>query len=947
MKKQHKDINRKQQQPLVSLSLIVTGNLNSSSWQALSESIQKLKPEYTDIFEIITEKPDSAQAAAWENESTRQLSGKDNLTYIDAASSSLEYIQTATREAKSEYVAYLDASLMERSFNINDLLALCQKEFIPDTLLDLHFQNEELLRKKEIPMRSIFALSSAAAKYMAEAIPDNAQDFRYSLNFLFNRLDIPSKSLVIHQNSPFDESKVYTVFGKPGYFASRRLKMKNSLNWFFTVPVRELKNKPEWRYLAAYGNSINRLIFVSLAIALFIAMPLLSLNTSISGDEDKHVFQAKSVYNYFATGGKDKSYMKDIWGPFYAYPISFDVAMHILTQVFKIDHIYEFRHVFNSWMGWLAILFAGLLAMRIASWRAGIVAMLFLFLTPSFLGHSYNNPKDIPFAFGYIFSLYYIFQMVKEFPRFRNRTIILMALSIGIALNVRSGGLLLIAYLGFFVGLAYLFSMKIKQMFSAEGIRLAKKTLLILLGIIVSGYILGIMFWPYALEHPIRGPLDALSIMTNFTVSLRQIFEGKFIWSDHVPWYYSLKYILITVPLVVFLGLFFFFMLLPRLASKGNRLWMFMIFFTFAFPVFWVIYQKSNVYGGWRHLLFAYTMLVVASAVGTEAFLRLFSKKSLRLVAAVPFVALSVSPALHIIRNHPDEYIYYNELIGGVDKAYGNYETDYYYHSVRQACLWLKDKINSDPQLKNRKIIIASNFTPAVSYYFRDMKDSVKIIYVRYYDRGEYDWDFAILANSYVNPYQLRKNLWPPKNTIHEVKVDDVPICAVVERKNKEDFYGYQELDKKQYPLAIPTLQQAVQFDPRNEAALLDLAKAYMDVGQSDTALMYIDQCLKVYPDYDKALNLMGIAYMSKNDLNTAISVFMRITKVNPKYVSAYYNLGYVYKLMNNPTLAIDYLKQAIYVNKNYTPTYYLLADILRQMGRTDEANQILQMVKQ
>ena len=932
-----------------SLSLIVTGEQGAEQWKALAESIQKLKNEYLGGFELLLVKPSGMNTEAFENDTLRGLAQKQQIIYIEKTGDGGEiaFIKEAAGLARFNYIAILDISAMNKSFNLSDLMLLCQKEFSENILFDLHFQNEAASDWEKAELRSAFVMPSNAARYLISALPPQAADLRSSLLYLAGQLELPVKNTPVHQVSPFDEALAEQL-SRTSRKRSRRLaaKCKNSYNWFVRVPLQEVKQKPSWEFLAASGNSINRLIFATLAVILFVLMPVLSINTSISGDEDKHVIQAKAVYDFYATGGKDQSYMKDIWGPFYAYPISFDVLMHILIKTFKIDHIYEFRHIFNALLGWLAILFAGLLARRIAGWRAGIIAMLFLLITPSFLGHSYNNPKDIPFAFGYVFSLYYIFILVKEFPHFKRRTSILTALSIGVSLNVRSGGLLLIAYLGFFIGLAYLFNLKFRQIFSQEGIKIARKSIIYLFFIIISGYILGIIFWPYAIENPITGPLNALSIMTNFSVSLRQIFEGKFIWSDHVPWYYSLKYIFITVPLVVFLGLFFFMLLQPSIAKKGNRLWIFMIFFTFIFPVFWVIYQKSNVYGGWRHLLFAYTMLVVGSAVGAEAFLKLFRKKKLQYLAYIPFIGLAVNPTLHIIRNHPHEYIYYNEFIGGVDNAYGNYETDYYYHSMREACLWLKDKINSDSRLKNRKLIIATNFTPAASYYFRDMKDSDAITYVRYYDRGEYDWDYAIIANSYINPYQLRKNLFPPKNTIHTVNADDVPICAIIERKNKDDYIGTRELNEKKYDLAIATLKEAVAYDPANEVATLNLAKAYLETMKLDSSLLLINECLKVYPDYDKALNLMGITYLNKNDMNDAISVFLRITRVNPKYVSAYYNLGYVYKVLNDPNMAINYLKQAIMVNKNYTPSYYLLAEVLKSIGRNDEARQVLQLVK-
>ncbi len=37
--------------------------------------------------------------------------------------------------------------------------------------------------------------------------------------------------------------------------------------------------------------------------------------------------------------------------------------------------------------------------------------------SPRFIGHAMNNPKDIPFAAAYVFTLYYIVRFQAEAPR--------------------------------------------------------------------------------------------------------------------------------------------------------------------------------------------------------------------------------------------------------------------------------------------------------------------------------------------------------------------------------------------------------------------------------------------------------------------------------------------------------------------------------------------------
>ena len=66
----------------------------------------------------------------------------------------------------------------------------------------------------------------------------------------------------------------------------------------------------------------------------------------------------------------------------------------------------------------------------------------------------------------------------------------------------------------------------------------------------------------------------------------------------------------------------------------------------------------------------------------------------------------------------------------------------------------------------------------------------VETFYLRYEERSQYDWDYAIAVSRYVSPFQLHNNTWPPSDAIHVVYADDVPLCAVIERRSKDGYYG-------------------------------------------------------------------------------------------------------------------------------------------------------------
>jgi hypothetical protein len=79
-----------------------------------------------------------------------------------------------------------------------------------------------------------------------------------------------------------------------------------------------------------------------------------------------------------------------------------------------------------------------------------------------------------------------------------------------------------------------------------------KKYVLVTLGIAAVGYVLALLFWPYALQAPLKNPFVALSKFSDLEVKIRVLFEGNNVMSDKTPWNYALKWIGYTIPLGAF-----------------------------------------------------------------------------------------------------------------------------------------------------------------------------------------------------------------------------------------------------------------------------------------------------------------------------------------------------------------------------------------------------------
>ena len=413
--------------------------------------------------------------------------------------------------------------------------------------------------------------------------------------------------------------------------------------------------------------------------------------------------------------------------------------------------------------------------------------------------------------------------------------------------------------------------------------------------------------------------------MAHFPDTFRQIFEGKVEWSDFMPWYYLLKSMAITIPLIVTGGFCLFFVFLKKLPASGKSVYYSFILFTILFPVFFVLYEKSNLYSSWRQFLFLYPAIVLLAATGLNFLFESLERiKYSTLIIAIFIAILSIHPLRYMVENHRYSYIYYNQLVGGLDGANGNYETDYYYVSQTEASKWLLE------YLKERKdtALVKIKATYSVSWLFRNHPET-ETSYFRYEDRSMSDWDYAIVANRYIAPFRLKNNLWPPDNAIHIVYAGKVPLCAVLERRSKDDFNGYKALGEGRRGDAIRYFENALKRDTNDEMIWYNLAIALYGEGHDQRADSALRKCLEVNPDFEPALMYLGNIARSRNNTEEAINYYEKVISADRKYFEAYVALA---GLLTGSDLkrTRDLLRSCLEINPKYKPAIIKLADTYR-----------------
>ena len=129
-----------------------------------------------------------------------------------------------------------------------------------------------------------------------------------------------------------------------------------------------------------------------------IALAVVSLTFTdygVTWDEASHVRYGDGVYEYFASGFRDREAFRYL--DLYYYGAAFDLLCAVGKRLLPLD-VYDSRHLLNALVALAGALGCWFLAREIGTARTAFLATLLLLLTPRFWGHGFNNPKDIPFA---------------------------------------------------------------------------------------------------------------------------------------------------------------------------------------------------------------------------------------------------------------------------------------------------------------------------------------------------------------------------------------------------------------------------------------------------------------------------------------------------------------------------------------------------------------------
>ena len=463
-------------------------------------------------------------------------------------------------------------------------------------------------------------------------------------------------------------------------------------------------------------------------LAAFGAVILLTFRSyGVTVDERHSNLNGRYFLDWYASGFQHRAIIDE--GNQRLYGSFFNSISALISDHSPLG-LYETGHLVIAITSLIGVFFAYRLARRLAGPMAGFLSALLLLLTPVYYGHSFINPKDIPFAVLFLISLYYLTAAYDYLPRLPVRWILMVGTAIGLTLGIRIGAAMLFGYLVVLVGLWFLARYREDRSYSGAAIlRDIRSAFVSMIGVGIVAWLVMLVWWPYGQVSPILNPLRALKRNANFTdFNANSLYRGRFIPSDALPWHYLPTWFTITLPefyaLILSIGIIALVARKLMTSSSSANVdvdrqsrMVFLIFAT-CFPIATAIAMRPILYDGNRHFLFVVPPLAVITGVTLAWLLSNGLPRPLKIVIAGVVVILGAVTVIDMARLHPYEYVFFNRSFGGLSSALGRYETDYWGVSHKEGVDWLIN--NYKPNAPKGSIRVANTAADfQTSYYLQ------------------------------------------------------------------------------------------------------------------------------------------------------------------------------------------------------------------------------------
>jgi len=293
----------------------------------------------------------------------------------------------------------------------------------------------------------------------------------------------------------------------------------------------------------------------------------------------------------------------------------------------------------------------------------------------------------------------------------------------------------------------------------------------------IIGFTIMFLLWPYLWENTVNHIFEILTFYSQ-QHHIPVFYMGQMYFADtNLPWHYALVMLITTTPIPI---LFFASIgivsalndtwALKNRASSLVLLWLSVSLVRSSMP------NVFPVYDGVRLFMEVIPALCILAGIGAS---KTYSLISTRLITrkrsvlpsslfAVVLIGVIILPTFAtMLRIHPYEACFYNELVGGIKSASRNFEVEYWGEAYKEGAYWLNRNAR-----ENATILVT--VAPHIPGYY--LRSDLHVIYRDSFSE-DVDYVMFITRRGFYNQatWHCLNNFEP----IYRVQVDNVDLLLI------------------------------------------------------------------------------------------------------------------------------------------------------------------------
>jgi hypothetical protein len=372
----------------------------------------------------------------------------------------------------------------------------------------------------------------------------------------------------------------------------------------------------------------------------------------------------------------------------------------IITDGMKSGQLYQVKHLSTFLFSLIAYASVSLFVKDLRGWKFAWLGIVLLALCPRFWGHSFFNPKDIPFAALFAATCWvgsrFTSRALGEVGARNNlsgKIVSAMAFGgfAGMLTSVRVGGFVVVGYAP--IALVIMLILSRRSWSLSRIIELSFLCCVVLL----SWMSVSVLLNPVSWSSPAQWFIEAVTYHANHKWDGYVLAFGKYWFGQDAPLYYLPAWFGITTPVLTLeFAIIGWILSLVRLMKSNRRqqsIFIWLSLMALGLPVIAVL-KSSTVYDAVRQFLFVLPVIAVFSAIGFAWLGEKLPKGNWRTGFVTVVTLYYFAVMVDMVRLHPYEYVYFNNIVRaeGMDEKF---DLDYWALSSREAMEWIESQPGS------------------------------------------------------------------------------------------------------------------------------------------------------------------------------------------------------------------------------------------------------------